>query len=342
MYDIVVIGAGPTGCIAAKLLVEYGYKVLLLEKGELPRYKSCSGILIKKSLDLVQKYVGCAVPDSVTCKPEENWGMVFTDNSGKEYKFEQPGLNVWRSLFDYWLAEKAVERGVEIREHTPVTKCEDFGDMVRVILTGENPRYVDARYAVVCEGGIGVIKKQVLRKSTQLITTYQTFNEGTIDLDPHYFYAYLQPQFSEYDAWFNVKDNLLVFGVAVKDTGKIHDFYNAFIKYMADKHKLHVDKQTKEERWIMPQIAPGCNIDYGKGRVFFAGECAGFLNPMGEGISAGMESAHYLADAIHKAFSNPELVLQNYRSNAEVTRSYMERQWNLVADLSQTFSEMRR
>lgn len=342
MYDIVVIGAGPTGCIAAKLLAEFGYKVLLTEKNELPRYKSCSGILIQKSIELVQKYVRCSIPDSVTCLPKENKGMIFVDNNGREYKFEQPGLNIWRSLFDKWLADKAVEQGVDIRENTPVTKCEDCGDIVRVTLAGENPGLVDAKYVVVCEGGIGVIKKQVLRKSPQLITTYQTFNEGTIDLDPHYFYAYLQPQFSEYDAWFNVKDNLLVFGVAVQDTKKIQGFYDTFIRYMTDRHNLHIEKQMKEERWIMPKIVPGCNIDYGMGRVFFAGECAGFLNPMGEGISAGMESAYCLANAIHEAFSQPELILQNYKVNAERTKSYMERQWSLVADLSETFIDMKR
>ena len=37
----------------------------------------------------------------------------------------------------------------------------------------------------------------------------------------HYFYAYLQPELSEYDAWFNVKDEMLVLGVSVKDTSRI-------------------------------------------------------------------------------------------------------------------------
>ena len=47
-------------------------------------------------------------------------------------------------------------------------------------------------------------------------TTFQTFNRGTIQLDPHYFYAYLQPELSEYDAWFNVKDEMLVLEIISK------------------------------------------------------------------------------------------------------------------------------
>ena len=48
----------------------------------------------------------------------------------------------------------------------------------------------------------------------------------------------------------------------------------------------------------MPRIRPGCQIDYAKGRVFFAGETAGWFNPMGEGISCGMESAFHLTQAM--------------------------------------------
>ena len=47
---------------------------------------------------------------------------------------------------------------------------------------------------------------------------------------------------------------------------------------------------------------PGCSVTYGQGRVLFAGEIAEFLNPMGEGISAGMESGYCVAQAIANHF----------------------------------------
>lgn len=86
--------------------------------------------------------------------------------------------------------------------------------------------------------------------------TFQTFSQGSIDLDHHYFYAFLQPELSEYDAWFNVKDDQLVLGVAVKDKSKIESYYARFISYMEKKYGLKIEKQLKIDKWIMPHIRP--------------------------------------------------------------------------------------
>ena len=79
---------------------------------------------------------------------------------------------------------------------------------------------------------------------------------------------------------------------------------------------------------------------YGVGRILFAGEIAGFLNPMGEGISAGMESGYYAASAIMGNFGEPQMVYEAYRQSTEKLKSYMQRQWSLVGGMAGTFREM--
>ena len=101
MVDTIVIGAGPTGAAAAKTVAEAGYKVVLLEQHTLPRDKSCSGLLISKTMELVRNHFSWPIPDNAQCTPRDNRGMVFFDETGKEYRFEQPGLNIWRSKFDH-------------------------------------------------------------------------------------------------------------------------------------------------------------------------------------------------------------------------------------------------
>ncbi len=340
MYDVIVIGAGPSGSTAAKLLAERGYAVLLLERMKLPRYKSCSGCLIKKSIDLVKQYYNSDVPSEVTCSPTENKGMIFINDKGKTLHFPQPGLNVWRSSFDHWLSKQAVEHGATLWDHAPVISCEQDEEAVTVEIGGEHKCIEQARYIIDCEDITGSIKKKILNCNPAYITTYQTFNKGTIELDLHYFYAYLQPELSEYDAWFNVKEDMLVLGISVKDLANVRKYYDTFIRYMEQQHKLKISKQIKEDRWLMPHIRPGCQINYAKGRIFFAGEIAGWLNPMGEGISCGMESAFHLTQAMSENYEKPTKIEAAYRDKAASLLGYMKSQWSYTGRIAETFAEM--
>ncbi len=342
MADVLVIGAGPAGCAAAKALTSRGYRVLLAEKFALPRYKSCSGMLIRKSMDLVERYFGERVPESVMCLPAENKGMVFTDDKGKEYRFEQDGKNVWRSSFDCWLAEKAAESGAEVRDAVTAVSIEEKAGSAAVTLWDGKRRYTEeAAYVIDCEGVVGALKRKLFTTAPEYIMTYQTFHEGSIDLDPHYFYAYLQPELSEYDAWFNVKGNLLVLGVSVRDTRKLPAYYERFLSYMEKEHHVKLGRQVKADKWLMPRIPPGCPVNLGRNRILLAGETAGFLNPMGEGISAGLESGYAAGCAVAAHFDDADAVRADYWERTEQLRAYMTRQWSFVGRMTGTFAEMR-
>lgn len=161
MYDAVVAGAGPAGAAAAKALCEAGRRVLLVERFRLPRYKSCSGILIKKSLGLVKQYFGEEVPSAVCCAPVENRGMIFTDDKGGEYAFRQEGRNVWRGAFDGWLVAKAAESGAELLDGTAAIACEEENGAVWVTLQNRERCKVRARYLLDCEGVTGALKRKL-------------------------------------------------------------------------------------------------------------------------------------------------------------------------------------
>ncbi len=342
MFDVIVVGAGPAGSAAAKTLADQGYRVLIIEKFRMPRYKSCSGQLIRKSVDLINKVFGDDVPYDVMCTPTDTCGMILVDAFEHEYRFEQRGLNVWRDSFDYWLACKASDAGAEIREAASAVFAKQDSDGVTLTVRGADGTYdVRASYVIDCEGVVGSLKKKLLGCDAPYITTYQTYNMGHIGLDARFFYAYLQPELSEYDAWFNVKDDKLILGVSVKNRGMISHYYSEFVSYLKRYYELQIDKQLKEDKWLMPQIMPGCKIDHSVGRVFFAGEAAGFLNPMGEGISAAIESGWLCAKAVAENFGCPDAVQQNYIENTEALRSYMKRQWSFIGGMSETFKNMR-
>ena len=133
------------------------------------------------------------------CEPTENRGMIFTDDKGRMSRYEQEGLNVWRSSFDKWLADEAAEVGVEVRDNTSALLCEENDGFVTVTLKHDTTYTEQAKYVIDCEGVTGVLKKKLLghEHEPKLIYTYQTFNMGSIDLDYQFFHAYLQPELSE-------------------------------------------------------------------------------------------------------------------------------------------------
>lgn len=340
MYDVIIAGAGPAGSTAAKRLADAGLSVLLAEKLAVPRYKSCSGVLIRKSLQLVAKYFASEIPASVMCTPYENRGMILTGDTGREFRFEQPGINVWRSAFDAFLVGKAQNAGAELRDSLMLLNVESHQEFVQASLCSHGiTEPLQARYLLDCTGVTGSWRRKVTGCASDTVTTFQTFYHGSIDLDPHYFYAYLQPELSAYDAWFNVKDDFLVLGVASANPAEIPLYYRRFLEYMQTNHglKLH-GAPLKQDRWQMPKIVPGCPVTYGSDRVLFAGEAAGFLNPMGEGISAAMESGAAAAQAIADNFHNPQAVLRGYRDNVQDLHAYMRRQWRLLSGMSESFS----
>jgi len=341
LYDVVIVGAGPAGSSAANELAKNGYRTLLVEKHSLPREKSCSGILIKKSIELVRSYFGEEVPDIVKCKPYVSNGMVFTDEIGEEFRFEQAGLNIWRSLFDHWLIQRAIENGAELMSETTVLSCDIEKDFVNIKMKSNHQFSVDAKYLIVCDGAAGSLRGKLINTKRTNIITYQTFCKGSIDLEPGYFYAYLQKRLSEYDAWFNVKDDYLIFGVAVKKSANIKQYHSEFIGFMKEVYNARDLHTIKSETWLMPEMVKGFPIHYGHGHVLFAGEAAGFLNPMGEGISCGLESGYAAAKAIITNFDKQENLIDAYREYSYDIRNYMIRQWYLVADLAPKFNYLR-
>ena len=345
MYDVMVIGAGPAGCITAKRLADADYDVLLVERMEIPREKSCSGILIKKSINLIENEFG-KIPDSVLCKPNISKGITITNEENQTFKFESDGLNVWRSSFDKWLALEAQNAGAELRQSTSAVACAEKQDYVSVKLHDGEIYEEKARIVVACDGAASAIKKNLFKNPNNYIFTYQTFCRGSIDLNNDFFHAFLDPKLSQYDAWFNVKDDFLIFGVGIREPAKMKMYHSKFISFLNLEFNAEIESCVKGEVGIMPRVMPGCPVNLGVGRILFAGEAANFLNPIGEGISSALASGRAAAEAIKTVYKannlSVEYLVDTYKDNISSEKEYMERQWAILASMSSKFSYMKK
>jgi flavin-dependent dehydrogenase len=344
MYDAIVIGTGPSGSTVAKCLAEKGLKTLVIDKHKLPRNKSCSGVLIKKTKMLVEKNFG-RIPDIVTCTPVNTRGIVIKNEIGKEFVFEDDGLNIWRDRFDYWLVNQACSGGAQLLESATVLDFTEQKDYVSLKVKRDG-KYdiIDGRLVIACDGVNGISRKKLTTIESNYIITYQAFYHGTGKFDARYFYAFLSDELSEYDAWVNTKNNMLIIGVGVKKVNNAKEYFERFIDYLRIEYDLSLAEKLSEEFWTLPVIIPDFKTVLSKGRIFFAGEAAGLINPIGEGMSTAVVSGLALSRAIIKSFAdspgfNEQEIVEFYKTEMKLEIEHMKRQWILLHQISPAFWE---
>lgn len=179
MYDVVIAGAGPAGCITAKLLADSGYSVLIADKTAMPRQKSCSGILIQKFVGILEHTFG-KIPQAVYAEPHLNKGVILTTDTGMKVPVEGLCLSIWRSLLDYWMALEAADADAVFLEETPVTGFSEKKDHVAVRLGGKSASRLSARVLAGCDGPAGTIRRKLRKKPGDCITTYQVYSKGKL------------------------------------------------------------------------------------------------------------------------------------------------------------------
>jgi electron transfer flavoprotein-quinone oxidoreductase len=118
-FDAIVVGAGPAGSVAALKLARAGLKVALLERGEYPGAKNCSGAAIY-GIDFMESLIpGFSEQAPLErCISRKILGfMTETKSLLIDFKNDQAasapfnGFSVLRPKFDHWLAEQAKEAG---------------------------------------------------------------------------------------------------------------------------------------------------------------------------------------------------------------------------------------
>ncbi|MEU4152875.1 geranylgeranyl reductase family protein [Streptomyces sp. NPDC026659] len=148
VWDVVVVGAGPAGASAAYAAAVSGRRVLLLEKAELPRYKTCGGGIIGPSRDALPPGFELPLKDRVHAVTFTHNGRFTRTRRSKQMLF---GL-INRPEFDQQLVEHAQKAGAELRTGATVQRVEQHGSAV------PDRRTV----AVVLQGGETVLARAVV------------------------------------------------------------------------------------------------------------------------------------------------------------------------------------
>ena len=132
MADVLIIGAGPSGAIAAALLARRGYQVLVLERQKFPRF-SIGESLLANSMHFIEE-AGMLEAVLTGGFQFKNGAAFVRDGAYSEYNFAQKSaagyaytFQVPRADFDKVLADEAVRQGAEIRYEVEIIAADFSG-----------------------------------------------------------------------------------------------------------------------------------------------------------------------------------------------------------------------
>ena len=336
MYDVIIVGAGIAGTVLAKKLAEADLKVLLVEGKKLPRHKMCSGLISSPAQHILKKEVG-KVPLVVCCHPKRIKGMkVYPTISEPPQDFLVSAYNVWRSDFDYWLTIKASEAGAEVLDQTQLLSFSEKEDnTIEVSLKSIlGPQKQQARFLVGADGGTSSIRRKLYKNEKRpWFQFYQTYWKGDIDLPSDWYHVFLDPNFSEFFAWANIKmgnkGKTILFGTGAAKGSMMKHLNNNFQEYLEEAHGFRAEKLLLKEACALPKFFdPSHDYKFGKNNVLLIGEATGLIYI--EGIAPALKSAVHASDAILQGGNQ---VLQQYEKKVEPLCRKLKVEWETILKL---------
>jgi len=150
--EVIVVGAGPAGSIAARELATRGISVLILEKETFPRYKVCGGGLTHKILTELPFSVEEVIENTIhSVRFSHKFSTSFLRTSEKPFIY-----CTMRSKLDAFLLEKAVNAGTMVITGEQVTGIKQEPGFVEVITKKRN---YTGKLVIGAEGAAGIIAR---------------------------------------------------------------------------------------------------------------------------------------------------------------------------------------
>jgi digeranylgeranylglycerophospholipid reductase len=161
-YDVIVVGAGPAGCIAAKVAASNGLKTILFEEHPqigLPEH--CMGLVVAPKETPLIKVIETVDKRVIAARIKGR--RIYTPN-GKAIDKTFGGLDavvIERNLFDVALAEQAAAAGAEIVINTAVIELVKRGEVVQGVRTNSATLAEVHANVVIAADGIRALLKGI-------------------------------------------------------------------------------------------------------------------------------------------------------------------------------------
>ena len=157
-WDVIVIGAGPAGSVAARQIALLGRRVLLLDKKRFPRRKICGACLNHSAVELLEQI---GLGDMLrSCGGVELNHFQMRAGSHQLSAPLSSGLAVSRTLLDQRLVDEAIRSGVTFRDGVTANvgaiqddaRCVALRDSSPTTQRGKTDETLTAKVVLVADG----------------------------------------------------------------------------------------------------------------------------------------------------------------------------------------------
>jgi len=310
-FEVIVIGSGPSGALAAVELAKNNIKVAIIDKAKLPRYKTCGGGLVYRGIKLLDFDIS-----SVVEREFKSITIALADiNLSFKVKREVPIVSmVMRDKFDNFLVRKAVESGAILYDNNKV-KDIDFNHN-KLIITTNNQQFT-TDYIIAADGALSTTAKLMGWVDNRHLIPALEYEVTINDID---FKRLSKELRFDLDAipqgygWVFPKKDHLSIGIASATRGK-KDLKNYYKKYL---DSLDIKEVINEERHGAQIPLSPRKEGFTKNNVLLVGDAAGFADPVtAEGISNAMYSGKLAAKALIEGNLDPIKVAVLYNQKLE-------------------------
>ena len=349
-FDVIIIGAGPSGAIAASILVQKGWKVLVIEREQFPRFSIGESLLPQcmafiEEADMLEAVQSQA--DSLGFQ-YKNGAAFYRNGEHSNFDFTKKfsagagtTFQVKRAQFDKVLADRAEEIGADIRYKHEVTAVE-FNDDSAIVSVKNEQNFFDFEGKFILDAsGYGRVLPRLL--SLELPSTLSDrravfchLEDGIIDenYDRDKILITVHPEMSDIWYWLiPFSDGTVSFGVVgdVKYFDKSQTDEEIFDSFLAQ--EPYLSELLKKAKKITPvRTLQGYSSDvtqlYGD-RFALLGNAGEFLDPVfSSGVTIAMYSSSLAANLLDKQLAGEEVCWQtqyadDLRAGVDVFKNFV-------------------
>lgn len=330
--DVLVIGAGPAGTIAASIIKDAGYNVTIVEKMKFPRFVIGESLL-PRCMEALEE---AGFLDALKAKGfQEKSGAKFvmsnndicnfnfneTFTKGYEWTWQVP-----RSEFDKTLADECEKKGINVMYETEVTNItfnEDESSVTNITMPDGNQDTIHAKFIVDGSGYgrvipklFGLERESNLPSRQTLFTHYIDKNRSKVKQEPDRITVYVYNE--------NTWVWCIPFSSGVTSLGFVGfpDFFDKMegtleekMKQLVNSHPDLKERFSDCENTFAPKEIKSWSTTtdkfYGKGFVL-TGNVTEFLDPMfSSGVTLASVSAQMAAHSVIKKLKGEDVDWDN-------------------------------